>query len=708
MSGVAKVSPGPTACRFGIFCLDLCDRELQRKGVPVKIQEKPLQVLEVLVLNAGQLVSRDELRRKLWPAGIFIEFDDGLNTAVKKLRAALGDSAESPSFIETVPRRGWRFIAPVEIISADAAADLTGDDPRSQLLALVRSTGKIAPRPSVRRWGAAVMGALAPLLIALVLWHFAPRPVEPHATGYVQLTHSGLVHSNQRLLTDGPRLYFIEREGGHWVAKWMLSSGGPATALQLPFSQYDLQDISPEGGELIVRELRTYEIKDLLLWITSTAGGAPRLLHAGAEAAAFSPDGRSVLYANGSAVFRSDRDGSNARKVLDAPGEVVSLSPFGRVMRLGIRGSATAGVSFWETDLDGSHLHRLLSGWHAAQPRWGGSWSPDGRWFVFAAGRDDRRDLWLLPSKPGARPVQLTDGPLDYVTPVFSRDGKRIFAVGVLRRGEMLRYDQVSGQFAPMLGGISADQLEYSRDRQWILYVTYPEGVLWRARADGTQRRQLTSPPMRVFGAHWSPDGSQILFEAQAAPGAESRLRLMPSDGGTSDGGTSEELPFLGSHGGATWLPDGRSIVVGDASAGHLSRLDLRQRTLSEVPGSHGLLGPSVSPSGHYLAATSQPGEALVVIDLHDHTRRQLALGAQYPVWSPDERFIYFNSFAGSAPAMYRVRIADGRIETIFKLGEFAATGSWGYWSTLAPDGAVLLTRDTGSTDVYAISWQAQ
>src|SRR5215472_4471433 len=99
--------------RFGIFEADLTSRELYKRGAPVRVQEKPFQILVLLLEHPGQTITREELQRKLWADGTFVDFEKGLNTAVKKLRLALGDSTENPIFIETIPRRGYRFIAPI-------------------------------------------------------------------------------------------------------------------------------------------------------------------------------------------------------------------------------------------------------------------------------------------------------------------------------------------------------------------------------------------------------------------------------------------------------------------------------------------------------------------------------------------------------------------------------------------------------------------
>ena len=105
--------PQPRAARFGLFEADFGQRILTKGGLRIKLQDQPFQVLRMLLDRPGELITREEIRQRLWPADTFVEFDDGLNTAVKKLRAALNDSADNPRFIETVPRRGYRFLAPV-------------------------------------------------------------------------------------------------------------------------------------------------------------------------------------------------------------------------------------------------------------------------------------------------------------------------------------------------------------------------------------------------------------------------------------------------------------------------------------------------------------------------------------------------------------------------------------------------------------------
>jgi DNA-binding winged helix-turn-helix (wHTH) protein len=109
-----QASPAGRVVRFGVFEADLAAGELRKRGARVRLQEQPFQMLALLLEKPGEVITREELRQKLWPADTFVDFDHSLNTAIKKVREALGDSASSPRYVETLARRGYRFLAPVE------------------------------------------------------------------------------------------------------------------------------------------------------------------------------------------------------------------------------------------------------------------------------------------------------------------------------------------------------------------------------------------------------------------------------------------------------------------------------------------------------------------------------------------------------------------------------------------------------------------
>ena len=119
---------------FGGFELRVETGELWKRGVRTRLQQKPLQILEALLDKPGELVTRDELRQRLWPDGTFVDFESGLNTAMNRLRAALGDSAEAPQFIETLPRLGYRFICPVHRSFVQSETDIaSASEPQTEI-----------------------------------------------------------------------------------------------------------------------------------------------------------------------------------------------------------------------------------------------------------------------------------------------------------------------------------------------------------------------------------------------------------------------------------------------------------------------------------------------------------------------------------------------------------------------------------------------
>src|SRR5215471_5713570 len=141
--------------RFGVFELDLREGELRRNGIRVKLQEQPFQVLAELVERPGQVVTREDLRNRLWPADTYVDFDHSLNAAIRRLRDALGDSAENPTFVETVARRGYRFLAPVSV----AAVNGNG--------AVVTAPISIEPfPPRARRWW--IVGVVAAIALVVI------------------------------------------------------------------------------------------------------------------------------------------------------------------------------------------------------------------------------------------------------------------------------------------------------------------------------------------------------------------------------------------------------------------------------------------------------------------------------------------------------------------------------------------------------------
>jgi Tol biopolymer transport system component len=242
-----------------------------------------------------------------------------------------------------------------------------------------------------------------------------------------------------------------------------------------------------------------------------------------------------------------------------------------------------------------------------------------------------------------------------------------------------------------------------------VAYVSYPEGSLWRSKADGSERLQLTFPPMKAFLPRWSPDQKQIVFSATL------HSRQMQSYLVSASGGIPQPLfPGKRDEGDPNWSPDGTSLVFGAHSSKRarstsrtINTLDLRTHQVSVVPGSETLFSPHCSPDGRYIAAQSSDSQKLMLFDLKTQKWAELArITTAYPNWSRDGKYVYFHSFGGDI-AIYRVRISDHKVEKVVSLKGMRLTiGDFGTWCGLAPDDSPLVLRDVGSQEIYAIDLQ--
>jgi WD40 repeat protein len=302
--------------------------------------------------------------------------------------------------------------------------------------------------------------------------------------------------------------------------------------------------------------------------------------------------------------------------------------------------------------------------------------------------------------KSETRPTQLTAGPLDYLFPLPSKDGKEIFAIGVSRQAEVVRYDLHSRKFVPYLSGISAEGLAFSRDGQWVAYTSYPDGMLWRSKVDGTERFQLTFPPMRVVMPRWSPDGKKIAFNA-TAPGVPWNIYVISSAGGVAQ----RILPSGQAQWDVDWAPDGNSLVFGFPNT-PISIVDLRSRRVSPLPGSNGLFSPHWSPDGRSISGTTIESRKLLLFDFSTQKWTEVfSAGVAYPIWSRDGKYLYFRYYWASINRVVRLRLSDRRIENVIDLGDAGrvATGIHGQWFGLAPDDSPLFARDISTQEIYAL-----
>ena len=301
----------------------------------------------------------------------------------------------------------------------------------------------------------------------------------------------------------------------------------------------------------------------------------------------------------------------------------------------------------------------------------------------------------------------MTSGPIEWSPPVFSKDGKKIFATGSTRRGELVRLDPKSNQFQPFLGGISAALIAFSKEGQSVAYVTYPDGILWRANRDGSDRVQLTNPPLSPQSLAWSPDGSQIAFMAPSPEGRQ-QAWIVPATGGSPQRLLPEDS---GQETDPSWSPDGRRIIFatgllgGDPRDSSIRILDLASHQITTLPGSVGMHSPHWSPDGQYIKTDSVGSSTLYVFDTktqHWSTLYNKSLFAYAP-WSSDSRYLYFLRYVDD-PAILRIPVTGGDPKVVVGLKGFPYAGTLGLWFGLDPTDAPLILRDASTTDVYALT----
>ncbi|PYX05887.1 MAG: hypothetical protein DMG88_20025 [Acidobacteria bacterium] len=588
------------------------------------------------------------------------------------------------------------------------------DSGRTGAVAITAASPLPAQPRSKLKW--ATVGAAALVLAGVLAWIFRPELPPPRVAGSVQVTNDQL--AKQNFITDGSRLYVAETVAERSLIAQVSTEGGETSLITTPFANLNLYDIAPNHSELLAASFITGTESELPIWLVPLPSGSPRRLgDVSAHDAAWSPDGRQIVYANGSSLYLVKRDGSDTHKLTTVAGVPFApvFSPDGARLRFTVNDPKTASSSLWDLGIDGSGLHPFLQGWNTVPKECCGKWTSDGRYFVFQSVRQNLSSIWIRPEKSSFfrkvsyEPVQLTTGPLSFSNPILSTDAKKLFVMGQQTRGELIRYDAKSRQFVPFLAGISASQVDFSRDGQWVTYVTFPENTLWRSRVDGSERLQLTYPPMEAELPRWSPDATRIVFSG-SRPGKARKVCLVSAAGGS----VQELLPEERTQADPTWSPDGNSISfgrmpileLGSAGQVNIEILDLRSHQASTLPDSAGLYSPRWSPDGRYLAAMPSDSSKLMLFDFTTKKWSDLAKGGiAFPNWSQDGKYLYYEEFLRAE--IRRIEIASQKVEVLAGLKELRRPNAIsGYWNAPVPDGSFLVMRDMGIQEIYALDLQ--
>ena len=421
------------------------------------------------------------------------------------------------------------------------------------------------------------------------------------------------------------------------------------------------------------------------------------------------------MFGKGPVLYLANAAGLKVHELYRASGSVFAprFSPDGRAIRFTVRDAEQNTTALWEVSRDASNAHALLGNWPSKSTACCGSWTADGRYYIFQASQSVPNTttvvtkLWAISNANDSEPVELTSGPMSFGNVSAGRDSKNLWAIGVQPWAEVVKYDQARNEFVPVVPGLSASDLEFSADGKWIAYISIPGGKLFRARADGSEKLQLTSGSGLAALPRWSPDGKTIAYVSMK-PGESWKLFLIPAKGGTPQAVSAEG----GSQIDANWSADGKRLIFGDynhdASGLSIRILDFKTHQTTTVPGSEGLFSPRWSPNGRYLAALAPDNTTLMLYDFKEQKWSKWATSAgavNYPLWAKDSESLYFDDLVDGAETIRQVKVGRMEAEKVMEVGSLDRyMGALGLWSGRAADGSWMFVRDKSTQEVYQLS----
>jgi len=612
---------GSARARFGPFEVDLHTHELWKFGTRLKLVGQPFEILAVLLSQPGELVTREELRTRLWPADTFVDFNHGLNAAVNKLREALSDSADAPRYVETLPRRGYRFMATVEWVEAkrvmaeiamaktpDALLGETVKPPSPAEVTLEAAKAPLQVQATGdRAWPRYLIGG-GLLFATLLVGAFVLKTV---STDGARSSTPSIVEHTRPLTTisdtatpafspDGNFVAFYREHSQQGESGIYVTAVGSDQLMQLTSNENDRCPVwSPDGRWIAFSRLanQAYSIH-----VVPADGGREQKRNAEdrvtATSAAFqltssdtaerelttggvvprhgeldwSPDGRFIAFAGASGIYFLSLKDSTVHRVTDPPSMVEdwgpAFSPDGqKVMFVRNRQIGTPD-EIWVAPIGGGEGTRLLSerGRISSAPQW----SFDGRSVIFSSNRTGHPALWRVGLDAPDSAVQIAEAGAPAWDPAVSRRGYRLAYERLLRSlsiwqmnladsGEKHRYLTVSSTSDTDQG----PGPQFSPDGKKLAYMSDRSGTMeiWVSNRDGSNGFQLSA----VGGAgtpRWSPDSQSVAFDVATPNG--SKIVTMNLRGGAPQTLTADAFHSVC----PSWSRDGKWIYFASQRGG--------------------------------------------------------------------------------------------------------------------------------------------
>ncbi len=674
--------------RFGPYEVDLHTYELWKFGTKLKLVGQPFEILAVLLSRPGELVTREELRNRLWPSDTFVDFNHGLNAAVNKLREALSDSAETPRYVETLPRRGYRFIAAIDWIAPTPA--LAAPASVSQKMPLESSALRVGTEKPIivapaKDSGAIrnsrfILGsgaALAVLLIAGLAIHRAPdmdaKLTVPDSVEHTRPLISLADTASLAFSPDGNSIAFYREHSSGSEAGIYLTEVGSDRFVQLTRNEDDCCPVwSPDGKWIAFSRTQNHRVS---LHLVPADGGGEQKLKAeqvmAKQPAAFkpassvtfervlntgsalpnrgeidwAPDGKFIAFAGAGGIYLISPETSAVKRITEAP--LLSedwgpaFSPDGRKVLFVRDHQMGVANEILSVSVGGGDPAPMFSeaGRIASPPQW----SPDGRSVIFSSNRSGHPALWRVSLDAPQSAVQIKEAGTPAWDPAISRRGYRLAYERMLRSLSIWQMDLTdSADKRPYLSVSSTSNTDqgpgpqFSPDGTRLAYMSDRSGTMeiWVANRDGTNGYQLTA----VAGAgtpRWSPDSQAIAFDVSTRSG--SKIVVQNLNGGAPQILTQDEQHSVC----PSWSRDGKWIYFGSTRSGEWQ--------VWKIPAS----------GGTPVQITHQHGQAALE--------------------SLDGKFLYYSKSPNAEPEIWRVPVQGGQ-ETLMPL---VRPGTWASWQVV-------------------------
>ena len=579
----ASAAQVTSVIRFGVFELDPRSGELRRSGVLLNLQDQPLKVLECLLERPGELVTREALRQRLWPGDTFVDFEQGVNAAVKRLRETLADSAESPRFVETLPRRGYRFIAPVERDDRDRSGSSPSvPDQRASLASKPAHSALVEKQPAAARRGRHALiaaGAIALVLMTIAAWLRRASPETPVAPlRLVALTTLTGSEYGPTFSPDGSQVAFAwdgeQQDNSDIYVKLVGSSD--VRRLTTHAAVDSAPQWSPDGKWIAYARSESPTSSQIRLM--SSLGGSERVLKFPLRPpATWSPDGRYLVAGRASEAGASDQSNglylipveigeprALTRAVAPANDAWPAFSPDGRHLAYASCQDVTnrSNCHIQVLDLD-STIDPLGSPRRLTRaPFWtiqGIAWSRDGTFIVFAARQGALTNLWRVAADGTHEPVRIEVAGMDAAFPATTTSADRLAFSKSIDDEDIFRLD-VGGIARPVArSSVKDTNAQFSPDGERMAFCSARSGdafEVWVAGTDGSKPERLTRGPGRwQCSPTWSPDSKRIAFDSQAEDGSW-HVWTIDVEGGAPQQVTKE----VGDQVRPTWSRDGQWI----------------------------------------------------------------------------------------------------------------------------------------------------